>query len=70
MVLGNFTCTLRMFLDSFELLYRKQKKDRKTVLEMWSPVCGKIVMLVHKVTLKKVQKSKKKNKKKKKKIKF
>ena len=38
---------------------RVQKRQfRKTVLKMWSQIGGKIAMLVHKVTLKKMHKSK------------
>ena len=54
----NFTHKLRMFLDSFELGIKEKNKIKKTILKMWSQISGKIVMLVHKVTLK--QKCKKK----------
>ena len=61
MVLRNFTRNLHMFLDSFELSIENNKINvGKTVLNMWSQICGRIAMLIHKVTLgKKVQKSKK-----------
>ena len=54
MALRNFTRNLRMFLESFELgVQNKNNSLGKTVLKMWSQICGKIAMLVHKITLKK-----------------
>ena len=54
MALRNFTGNLRIFLDSFELSIGNQIFFiEKTVLKMWSQICGKNAMLVHKVTLKK-----------------
>ena len=48
-----------MYLDSFELQIENKKNSlRKTVIKMWSQTCGKIAMLVHKVTLKKSEKVK------------
>ena len=59
MALRNFTRNLRMFLESFELLVpNKKNSSRKTVFKMWSHICGIVNMLVHKITWKKVQKSK------------
>ena len=47
MALRNFTRILCMFLDSFGLLIENKKNYLgRTVLEMWSQVCGKIAMLV------------------------
>ena len=51
MALRNFTQNLRMFLDSFELSIENKKNSlEKTVLEIWSQICGGIAMLIHKVT--------------------
>ena len=55
MALRNFTRNLHMFLDNFELSIQNKRKNclGKTVLEIWSQICSKIAMLVHKITLKK-----------------
>ena len=59
MALRNFTRNLRIFLDSLELWIENKKNILgKTVLKIWSQICGKNTMLVQKITLKKVQKSK------------
>ena len=52
----HFTLVFRQFWA----LNRKKKNESlaKTVLKMWSKVCSKIAMLVHKVTLQKMLKSK------------
>ena len=43
--LPNFTRNLRMFLDRFELWVQNKKNClEKTVLKMWSQICGKIAM--------------------------
>ena len=51
--LRNFTRNLRIFLDSSEIWIENKKNSLgKNVLKIWSQICGKISMLVHKVTMK------------------
>ena len=54
MTLRNFTCNLRMFLDSVELwIENKTKKLGKTVEKRWSQSCRKMALYVQQVALKK-----------------
>ena len=49
-----------MFLEIFELCKkRRRKKFRKNCFEMWCQILGKMAVLVHEISMKKVQKSKK-----------
>ena len=50
-----FTHNLHMFIDRVQ---NEKNSLGKTVMKMWSQICGKIAMLVHKVTLKKRKKVK------------
>ena len=59
MALRNFTRNLHIFLDNFELPIENKKNSLgKTVLELWSQICGQIAMEINKVTLKKIAKKK------------
>ena len=54
MVLCNFPCDLSMFSDKLKFLIENKKNSLgKTGLKMWSHICGKMAILVHKITLNK-----------------